>query len=206
MNSQQMTFFEEPDVHLGGSHVFQGASRASRTVALDSARHLVMTVIYGPKCGESLAKLSPDGLWLKMFGDCYQAKMDGSFLEFSGTLPKWGTMWAGELRAQLQLEPSIDESGWRLLPTPTANLHMGYDYTTACKFRGKKTTSRPSGTVHSQFLNNCEALKDGFTPGTTNRLNPLLLERMMGFPDRWTEIEPLETRSAPNSSTPSSGQ
>lgn len=206
MNSQQMTFFEEPAVRLGGSPVYQAGSLASRIAAQDSARRLVTTVICGPKCGELLAKLSPDGLWLKMFGDCCQVRMDGSFLEFSEILPTWGTMWAGELRAQPQLEPSIDETGWRLLPTPTANLYMGYDYTTACKFQGQKTTYRPSGTRHSQFLNNCESLKEGFTPGTKNLINPLLLEMMMGFPAQWTEIEVSETQSAPNSSTPSSGR
>ena len=201
---QQMTFLDEPV--CGQSHVFRGGSHANRTALQESVRRLVTSVISGRKCGELLAKLSQDGLWLKTFGDCFQVRMDGSFLEFSGTLPKWGTMSGGELRAQPQLEPFIDESGWQLLPTPTANLWMGYDYTTACKFKGKKTTFRPSGTRLSQFLNNCESIKEGFTPGTKNLLNPLLLELMMGFPEQWTEIDASETPSSPSSSTKSSGQ
>lgn len=192
MNSQQMTFFEEPDVHPGGSHVFQGASRASRTVALDSARHLVMTVIYGPKCGESLAKLSPDGLWLKMFGDCYQAKMDGSFLEFSGTLPKWGTMWAGELRAQPQLEPSIDESGWRLLPTPVASDCKG-----GCV---RKDGSLQMSNLKEHLMIFCKR------PMRTIYPNPQFVACMMGFEKDWAKLKPTEMQSAPNSFTPSSGR
>lgn len=50
-----------------------------------------------------------------------------------------------------------------------------------------------SGTRHSVFLNNLEILADAFTPGTTNLLNPLLLERMMGFPAQWTETDASET-------------
>ena len=53
---------------------------------------------------------------------------------------------------------------------------------------GSKTVTR-----HSAFLNNLEILADAFTPGTTNLLNPLLLERMMGFPAQWTETDASET-------------
>lgn len=173
--------------------LFQGGSPASRTALQESVWRLVTSVICGRKCGVLLEKLTLDGLWEKTCGDYCQVKMDGFSAESCGTLPSWGMMSAGELRALPQLEPYIDESGWRLLPTPTASLWMGYDYTTATRFRGKKTAVRPSGARHSQSLSNCEAIKDTFTPGTVNLLNPSLLEIMMGFPAQWTETDASET-------------
>lgn len=172
---------------------FRGGSRASRTALQESVMGLVMNVICGRKCGVSLERLSPDGSWEKTCGDFSQVKLDGFSAESSGTLPPWGMMSDGVLQALPQLEPYTDGSAWRLLPTPTANLWMGYDFTTASRFHGKKTAVRPSGTRLSQFLNNCEAIMDAFTPGTKNLLNPLLLEMMMGFPEQWTETDASET-------------
>ena len=169
--------------------LFQGGFHASLTALQDSVRHLVMNVICGRKCGVSLERLTQNGSWEKMCGEYCQVRMDGFSAESYGTLPTWGIVSDGVLQALPQLEPSIDESDWQLLPTPTANLWMGYDYKTARTFRGKKTTTRKSGTRHSQFLNNCEVIADAFTPGTQNLLNPLLLELMMGFPEHWTETD-----------------
>ena len=173
--------------------LFQGGSPASRTALQESVWRLMTSVICGRKCGVLLEKLNQDGSLEKTCGDYYQVRMDGFSAESSGTLPSWGMMSAGALQALPQLEPYIDESGWRLLPTPTASLWRGYDYTTANRFHGKKTAVRPGGSRRSQRLNNCEAIKDAFTPGTTNLLNPLLLEMMMGFPEQWTETDASET-------------
>ena len=173
--------------------VYQGGSPASRTALRENVKHLVMSVISGRKCGVSLARLSRNGSWLKMYGDYCQAKLDGSFEEFCGTLPLWGMLSDGVLYALPTPERCTGEKEWRLLPTPTANLCKGYDHTTAKRFCGRKTHVRPSGTRHSVFLNNLEILADAYTPGTTNLLNPLLLERMMGFPAQWTETDASET-------------
>ena len=108
-------------------------------------------------------------------------------------MPSWGILSDGVLYALPTPERCTEEKEWRLLLTPTANLYMGYDYTTAKRFCGRKTFVRPSGTRHSAFLNNLEILADAYTPGTTNLLNPLLLERMMGFPAQWTETGASET-------------
>lgn len=172
--------------------LFQGGSRASRTALQESVWDLVTSVIYGRKCGVLLEKLNQDGSWEKTCGDYCQVRMDGFPAESCGTLPSWGMMSAGELRALPQLAPCIDETEWRLLPTPTANLWMGYDFTTAISFGGKKTSVRKSGTRHSQYLNNCEAIAAAYMPGTKNLLSPLLLEKMMGFPEQWTETGALE--------------
>lgn len=41
--------------------------------------------LYGEKCSDSFAKLSPDGLWLKMSQGYCQVTMEGSLETFSGT-------------------------------------------------------------------------------------------------------------------------
>ena len=190
MNLQQMTFLDEQD--LNQSPVFRGGSRASRTALQESVRHLVTNVIYGRKCGELLAKLNHDGSWAKMLGDCYQARMDGSFLEFSGTLMKWGTMLDGELRALPQLEPSIDESGWRLLPTPTA-----FDANAIEKYKRNGS---------SLMNNHALTLTQACYQYSGLKIHPEFIEAMMGYPIGWTDIGCSETQSCPSSSTQSSGQ
>ena len=64
---------------------------------------------------------------------------------------------------------------------------------TASHFCGKMTVFRPSGVRVSQTLDTCPAFLPWYRKGTTNLLNPLLLEKMMGFPARWTEIKRSET-------------
>ena len=123
MDCQQVNLFGEPV--LKPLRSYQGGSRASRIALQESAKRLVTSVISGRKCGELLARLSPDGSWLKTYQGYYQVKMDGSLQEFSEILPRWGLMSDGELRALPQLEPCIDESEWRLLPTPTASDYKG---------------------------------------------------------------------------------
>ena len=184
---QQSLFREEQEEDL--SIVYRGGSRVSRIALQESVRRLMMNVIFGLNSEESLARLNPNGSWERMYQGSCQVKMDGSLDVFCETWPKWGIVLDGVAYQQLRLEPAIEEKEWRLLPTPTANLWMGYDYTTASRFHGKKTAKRPNGARHSRFLNNFEEIKESYIPGTTNRLNPLLLERMMGFPDQWTEIE-----------------
>lgn len=188
MDLQQMTFMNEPACEP--SPVYRGGSRASRIAQQESVKHLVMSVICGPRCGVSLASLDPDGLWLKMFGDCFQARMDGSLLEYSGTLPRWGMMWAGELSAQPQLEPSIDESEWQLLPTPTASECHGGSW-------------RKDGTL---MVSNLKELLCLYCkrPLRTVFPHPEFVESMMGFPPGWTVLDASETPSCPSSSTPSS--
>ena len=187
MSLQQMTFLDEPDCK--GSLVFRGGSLASRTAVQESAKLLVTNVIYGPNSGELLAKLDRRGLWLKMFGDFYQVRMDGSFSEFSETLPTWGTMWAGGLRAQPQLAPSIDVSGWRLLPTPIAT-----DY------KGGRTMVRQGATEKNSLRDFCRIALNMTYPSCK------LCEIMMGFPPGWTDLSASETPSSHSSSFPSSKQ
>jgi hypothetical protein len=121
MTYQQMSFIEEQELRGGDSLAFQGASLASRIRLQDCVKHLVMNVICGRSTGESLAKLDQSGLWLRMYGDYCQAKMDGSFEEFSGTLPIWGMMLDGVVTELPMSEQFIPEKGSALLPTLVAS-------------------------------------------------------------------------------------
>jgi hypothetical protein len=92
--------------------------RASLTRLQESVKVLLTSVISGRSSGVSLAKLSPDGSWLKMYQDCFQATLDGSLEKFSLTWPKWGTLLAGVLSAQSMWEPYTEETESLLWPTP----------------------------------------------------------------------------------------
>lgn len=74
--------------------------------------------LFGGKCTDSFAKLSPDGSWLKTSQGFSQVMMDGSLETFSGTWPWQGTMRNGEcyLRPEWERRTLDDES--LLWPTP----------------------------------------------------------------------------------------
>lgn len=186
-DSLQLTIFDGAPV-VPPLMYYRAGSPANRTALQESVWRLVTSVTSGERCGESFASFAPDGSLLKMSSDCFQVSMDGSFPAFSGTFPTWGILSDGVCYRLPPWEPYTGASGSRLLPTPTANLWLGYDGRTASHFCGKMTVSRPSGVRVSQTLNTCPAFLPWYRKGTTNLLNPLLLEQMMGFPARWTEI------------------
>ena len=184
---EQMSFIDEPELRGGNSLAFQGASLASRIRLQDCVKRLVTNVTYGRSTGEPLAKLDQNGLWLKMYGDYLQVKMDGSFEEYSGILPTWGMMLDGVVTGLPMSEQFTEENGLRLLPTPTANLEKGYSPGSAGKkLAGIKT--RDSGAMIGSGLNNEKELLSYYRWEGQNLLNPLFLELMMGFPEQWIEI------------------
>lgn len=121
MGYQQMSLFKEQESEEGNSPVFQGASHASRIRLQECVKRLVMNVTCGRSIGESLMSLDPNGSWLKMYGDSYQVNLDGSFEEYSGTLPTWGMMLDGVVTELPMSERFIPENGLPLLPTPVAS-------------------------------------------------------------------------------------
>ena len=184
MNSQLNLFENEQD--LKPSIVYRGASLASRTALQESVKRLVTNVICGRKCGASLAKLSRDGLWLKMSGDYCQAKMDGSFEEYSEILPRWGLMLDGQLIQPHGLEPCIDESGWRLLPTPIASDAEG-----GVDRRQRTNTGRVmASSGNTAGLKLRSILCDAFQ---IQRPHPVIYEAIMGYPIGHTELGASET-------------
>lgn len=172
-------FYERTGLKRGELTCISGGSRVSLTALQESVKRLVTSVIYGRKCGELLERLGHDGLWQRTCGDYSQVRMDGFSGECYGTLPRWGTMLGGELRARQELEPFIDERDWRLLPTPTASDYHGGAH--------RKNSKKQMGNlkehiyIYSQEQTHCVYL------------NPQFLERMMGFPIGWTELNASET-------------
>lgn len=154
--------------------VLSGGSRASLTALRESVLRLLMNVICGPNTGVSLARLCPDGSWLKMYGGCYQVNWDGSFEEYSGICPGWGIVSDGVLTLPAGLEPSIDESAFSLLPTLLAS-----DW----KFRmhSKAALLRHSREHQDALITHLQLW------GYTDSEIVETYERVMAFPIGWTE-------------------
>ena len=94
-------------------------SPASHTVLRENVRRLVMTVISGRSSGESFARLSPGGFWVKTSQDYVQVRLDGSLEEYSETWPRWGIMSGGVAgKLPISEHPTIG-NGSSLLPTVT---------------------------------------------------------------------------------------
>ena len=143
--------------------------RANLTALLGNVWHLMTSAIFGANCLESIAKLGQDGLWLKMSGDYCQAKMDGSFEEYSEILPTWGLMLDGVLLAQQTLELRTYEKDWVLLPTPRKTMAtMG--------------VHKKEETIRKKHPWNIEDELGG-------NPNPNYSEWLMGFPQNWTLVE-----------------
>jgi hypothetical protein len=96
-------------------------SPANLTALRESVRHLVIAVTSGRSCGESFAKLSPDGSWVKTSRGSVQVKMDDSLEEYCETWPRWGIVSDGVAGRLPTLEPRITGNGSSLLPTPRAS-------------------------------------------------------------------------------------
>lgn len=178
MTYQQMTFID--GLEEKPSPVYRGGSLASRTAKQENVKRLLTSVISGRKCDELLVKFGPDGSLLKMCGGFYQAKMDGSLEEFSGTFPTWGLMLDGAVYGLQSLERFTTEKGLELLPTPVKSDTWVMNL---------KSTEWNGSNKHSMTL--IQALRRGKSDAIY--LNPNFCEMLMGFPVGWTELEASET-------------
>jgi hypothetical protein len=102
------------------------ASLASPIALQGSDRQAATNATCGASSTGLFASLDPRGLWLRTYQDCYQAKMDGSLDEYSGTWPRRGTMQSGKLYAPVTSAPRTNANGFSLWPTPRANKVDGY--------------------------------------------------------------------------------
>lgn len=120
--------------------LFAGDSPASRSPSPEREPVISMTDGYGPRCAESLARLSQDGCWLKMYGDYCQPRMDGSLEEFSETWPSSGTLSNGIASRLPRLVPPISGTASGLLAKgnllPTPNVPNGGRTTWHTEIRG----------------------------------------------------------------------
>ncbi len=114
----------------------------------------------------------------------HQCSLLGGLDEFSETWPQWGLMRDGECWEQKTLEQAIrgTESGLSAkFPTPdTTMANRG----TSPNWKPK----RPSGAQAQYSLN--QALRD--LTGLTGKPNPIFVEWLMGWPQGWTDLKPLE--------------
>lgn len=74
--------------------------------------------LFGEKCSDSFARLSPDGSWQKMSQGYCQVMTDGSSETFSGTWPAQGTMRNGACFQRQEWEPRTLDEGCSYWPTP----------------------------------------------------------------------------------------
>ena len=140
-----------------------------------------MNVTYGRSTGASLMKLSPSGLWLKMYGDSYQANLDGSFEEYSEILPAWGMMLDGVVTELPMSEQFTPESGLELLPTPQASDAIAWT-------KVKKTDMQTSLYKHEMKGHAKKTIHYLMYQGYTANQSAEYYEMMMGFPKGWTEL------------------
>ena len=127
------------------------------------------------ECGEkwhaSFSKYDPDlCLWKTP-----QCSLLGDSEEFLETWPQWGLMRNGECWEQRTLEQSIRGTESGSLPTPVKSDYKGTS-------KNSKFQSRSI-----QYM----AWDDG-TGASTLYPNPLAYEVLMGWPQRWTDLKPLE--------------
>ena len=166
--AEQLTFF-----------AVASRSHASRTAQPGKEKPVQTKGTYGESSPVSLAKLSPDGLWLRMYRGYCQARTDGSLEEYSGTWPKSGMMRNGLVSRLPILAHRTKGSGSLLLPTPMAAEHkmtpMKEDY-----------AYRPFTKQVPDTLAMWAVRKSGLPHA---RLVASLWEWAMGFNIGWTRTE-----------------
>lgn len=167
-------FVRRTGIEPGQLDCISGGSPASRIRLQESVKRLLMNVICGRSIGESLMKLNQNGLWLKMYGGYCQAKMDGSFEVFSGTLPTWGMMLDGVVFELPTSEQYIAEKGLRLLPTVTT-------MDSSRLYKNPRKDSNPD-TNHAISLTQLCYIHSHF------KVHPEFIEAMMGLTIGWTDL------------------
>ena len=135
----------------------------------------------GDKWRASFVKYDPDSFSWKT----HQCSLLGDLDEFLETWPQWGLMRDGECWEQRTLERLTrgTESGLlEKIPTPTASDHKR----TPMK---KSYADRPKTLGVPDDLAKWAVRKSGLDHA---RLEPVLWEWAMGWPEGWTDLKPLE--------------
>ena len=141
-------------------------------------------VDYGKKWGGLLAKLDLDtSLWKTP-----QCSLIMDSTECLQTFPNWGLMQDGVLWEQTTLAHPTEENDFGWWPTPVASDYMT-GQTNGITYTGKRfvRTSQKTGTEFGAKLTSAYRLMTG------NHLPANFSEWMMGWPQDWTELKPVET-------------
>ncbi len=179
--SCQQVLFEMPESNRNQSELLQEAFHANLTVFLDAVWHLMTSVICGAKTGESLARLTQDGTWERMWQGYCQASLDGSLVEFLETWPKWGIVQDGVALGLKQ--PVLYRAGKEFLlwPRPTASDRQD-------RYRDLKKLKRYMQAGH-QLRWPQIVLVDTLTKEESGLPHPEFGEWLMGFPIGWTDLQ-----------------
>jgi len=129
-----------------------------------------------------------------------------SFIEdsvwFLDSWPKWGLMRHGECWEHQTLELNITEREFGLLPdgvnffhTPTTGADGGSNSRKALKKRKEAIWPTPTTPSGEGNAGGSGAHKNAIKNGTyiPSSINPNLYEWLMGWPQGWTDLKPLET-------------
>jgi hypothetical protein len=155
----------------------------------------------GQECGKkwhgSFTKFDPNlSLW-----KTHQCSLIEDWEQFSGIWPNSGSMLNGECWERQILEQNTTEKEYGLLPdnekffhTPTTGSSGGSNSRKAMVKRGVTwpTPTTPSGGGNA---GGSGAHKNAIKNGTyiPSSINPNLYEWLMGWPQEWTDLKPLET-------------
>jgi len=150
---------------------------------------------FGLNSSASLAKLSPDGSWLKTPPISEPRVLD----EFSKTWPSSGMMLRGECFRLKTVEPITSGNECGLLPTPTTMANQLAD--SMMKHKGCRELKEflrklPTPTAHNAKEAGYPAEGNRNTPTlgwvVGGKIPPTLTEWMMGWPIGWSDLKPLE--------------
>ena len=131
------------------------------------------------ECGEkwqgSFTKFNQDSCSWKT----HQCSLLGDLEEFSETWPKWGLMRNGECWEQMPLDYPIGENEFGCwLPTPVTSMWRG---AAKKRFWGSQEYRASFTTEWVRTSKDCDQY-----------YHPDFVELLMDFPDKWTELRPLE--------------
>lgn len=182
--------------------LFAADSLANLTVLQETEKRPPMIETFGASSPVLFASVSQTGSWLKMSQGYYQARMDGSLVEFSQTWCQAGIVSNGRAYRLSRLVRRISARGSLLLPTMRASESGKYQYQHGD--HGKKALTLtgyvalyPTPTVGDSKANgspsNHRRSERGFSPLLSDiangKLNPQWVEWLMGFPQGWTDLQ-----------------
>lgn len=135
---------------------------------------------FGGICGAFVAEWEPgSSSWRTR-----QKLLRGGYQKFLGRWPREGGMRNGSCWARPTLAPRISANGcgfW--VPTPTCQPDRNFNH------KNKYTTS--SGTVRVKRADG-RTSRAGLSATLGGKVSPNFVEYLMGFPDGWTALSPLE--------------
>lgn len=160
--------------------------RANLIALAENVWHLMMSVTCGVSCSASFAKLTPNGLWQKMYQGFCQVKMEGFLDEYSETWPAWGVMRSGTVFLPTLPVRNFGVSGSPLWPRPIASDSLAW---MIVKASNPRISIAKEWNRHGQDRPIYHFMWNGVSATQAAEYH----EMMMGFPPHWTDLNASET-------------